>query len=131
MSTFEEQIAAATLAKIFGSELKRVDESTLQQTSSGPATRLDPASFLTATHEVKQRQKQQQVDYSNQLAEQLHPLPPPIQSLPVPEYVPPLTTGNNVLLKTNNDELISTLKSIDETLIKLVNIIETKWQSVY
>jgi len=77
MSTLQEQIAAATIAKIFGSELKSVDESTLQQSSAGLATKLDPASFLTSLQDQRVQQQRQQVNEANRLAEQLYPLPSP------------------------------------------------------
>jgi len=43
----QDSIAAATIAQIFGSELKRVDEYTTQQSNmAGPAVRLDPKRIL-------------------------------------------------------------------------------------
>lgn len=42
-----EQMAAATMAKIFGSELLRVDQSTMAGEGQGmPATRIDPKKIL-------------------------------------------------------------------------------------
>lgn len=93
MATLQEQIAAATIAKIFGSELKSVDENTLQQSSSGPATKIDPMSFLTSVQEKRAQQQNQQVIDANRLAEQLYPLPPSdISSVqPAPAVVSQLT----------------------------------------
>jgi len=43
----QDNIAAATLAQIFGSELMRVDEYTTQQSNmTGPAVKLNPKQFL-------------------------------------------------------------------------------------
>jgi len=43
----QDALAAATIAKIFGSELKRVDEYTTQQSNmAGPAVRMDPKDLL-------------------------------------------------------------------------------------
>lgn len=84
MSTLQEQIAAATIAKIFGSELKSVDENTLQQSSAGPATKIDPMSFITAVQERRVQQQNRQVEDANRLAEQLYPLPDSSWSTPPP-----------------------------------------------
>ena len=46
-----DAIAAATIAQIFGSELKRVDEYTTQQSNmAGPAVRLDPKQILVGNN---------------------------------------------------------------------------------
>lgn len=47
----QDKLAAATLAQIFGSELKRVDENTTVQSSmTGPAVRLDPKQILVGSN---------------------------------------------------------------------------------
>jgi hypothetical protein len=53
MSTFDEQLATATIAKIFGSELKRVDENTTSLPAGGPANKIDPLSFIRGSHSAK------------------------------------------------------------------------------
>jgi hypothetical protein len=75
MSTLEEQIATAIVAKMAGTTLTEVDRNTINQSSSGPATKIDPKSFLPGVQQYQQNQYQQQIDYANSLAEQMHPLP--------------------------------------------------------
>jgi len=128
MSTLQEQIAAATIAKIFGSELKSVDENTLQQSSSGPATKLDPASFITAVRERQVQQQQQQVIDANRLAEQLYPLPPsdytpppvaPVQDVrPVQHSVQP-TVEVTGFTKEDIQSIRSQLEKVNATLTKM------------
>jgi hypothetical protein len=129
MSTLDEQIAAATLAKIFGSELKKIDDNTIQRPSSGQAARLDPASFLTVVREIKQQQQQQDAQQANMLAEQLYPLPAPMPA-PIP-FEQPNQRDRAAVETVASSELIDVLKSIDSSLSKITNIIETKWQSVF
>ena len=76
MSTIEEQIATAIVAKMAGTELKRVDESTLTQSSTGPATKIDPRSFLPGAQQHQQRQQDKMIEQANRMAEQMVPLPP-------------------------------------------------------
>jgi hypothetical protein len=46
----QDKLAAATLAQIFGSELRRVDENTTMQSSmTGPAVRIDPKQILVGS----------------------------------------------------------------------------------
>jgi len=88
MATMEEQLATAIVAKMAGMELKKVDENTLTQSSTGPATRIDPKSFLPGAQQHQQRQQDLIIQQAQRMAEQMAPLPPdPIQSLPVPQIV--------------------------------------------
>ena len=131
MSTLQEQIAAATIAKIFGSELKSVDESTLQQSSSGPATKIDPMSFITAVQEKRVQQQQQQVIDANRLAEQLYPLPPsefapvaapvqaePLVAQPVQHRVQPVVESTG-FTKEDIQSIRSQLEKVNATLTKM------------
>lgn len=131
MSTLQEQMAAATIAKIFGSELKSVDESTLQQSSSGPATKIDPMSFITAVQERRVQQQQQQVIDANRLAEQMYPLPPsefaptasPVhpESLvaqPVQHRVQPVVESTS-FTKEDIQSIRSQLEKVNATLTKM------------
>lgn len=131
MSTLQEQIAAATIAKIFGSELKTVDENTLQQSSSGPATKIDPMSFITAVQEKRVQQQQQQVIDANRLAEQLYPLPPseftpvaaPVQpepsvAQPVQHRVQPVADPAG-FTKEDIQSIRSQLEKVNATLTKM------------
>lgn len=131
MSTLQEQIAAATIAKIFGSELKSVDENTLQQSSSGPATKIDPMSFITAVQEKRVQQQQQQVIDANRLAEQLYPLPPsefapvaaptqpePLVAHPVQHRVQPVVESTG-FTKEDIQSIRSQLEKVNATLTKM------------
>jgi len=128
MSTLQEQIAAATIAKIFGSELKTVDESTLQQSSAGPATKLDPASFLTSIQEQRVQQQQRQVNEANRLAEQLYPLPPSdfvsspvpmMQSAPVVQQQVQPVIDTAGFTKEDIQSIRSQLEKVNATLTKM------------
>lgn len=115
MSSFEDQLATALVAKMAGMTLRQVDETTIQQSSNGPATRIDPVSFLKVAQEKKIQQQQQIADYHNNLAEQLHPLPPPVQPLPVQ----PLQAPTSVV---ESSEITDILKSIDSSIKELVKV---------
>ena len=76
MSTIEEQLATAIVAKMPGVELQRVDEHTISQSSSGPATRIDPKSFLPGAQQHQQHQQDAIIAAANREAEMAYPLPP-------------------------------------------------------
>jgi hypothetical protein len=71
----EEQLATAIVAKMAGMELKKVDEHTITQSSTGPATRIDPKSFLPGVQQHQQRQQDLMVQQAQRMAEQMAPLP--------------------------------------------------------
>ena len=75
MSTIEEQLATAIVAKMAGVELQRVDEHTITQSSTGPARRLDPKSFLPGVQQHQQRQQDAIIAAANREAEMAYPLP--------------------------------------------------------
>jgi hypothetical protein len=85
----EEQLATAIVAKMAGMELKKVDEHTITQSSTGPATRIDPKSFLPGVQQHQQRQQDLMVQQAQRMAEQMAPLPfdPVNQSQPVMQTV--------------------------------------------
>jgi hypothetical protein len=76
MPTMEEQLATAIVAKMAGMELKKVDEHTITQSSTGPATRIDPKSFLPGVQQHQQRQQDLMIQQAQRMAEQMAPLPP-------------------------------------------------------
>ena len=85
----EEQLATAIVAKMVGNTLTEVDRNTINQSSSGPATKIDPKSFLPGVQQYQQNQHQQQIDYANRMAEQMHPLPgPQVAPQPLPILIP-------------------------------------------
>lgn len=117
---FQDQLATALVAKMAGMTLKEVDNSTIQQSSNGPATRIDPTSFLTAVHERKKQEQQRQADELNKMAEQMYPLPQPVQYLP-PEPIPQPQTVATVTTVASS-EIVDILKSIDSSIKEFVEV---------
>ena len=119
---FQDQLATALVAKMAGMTLKEVDNSTVQQSSSGPATRLDPTSFLTAVHEKKKQEQQRQREELDRMAEQMYPLPATIQS-PPPEpqqvFIPQVSSP---VASVASSEIVDILKSIDSSIKEFVEI---------
>jgi hypothetical protein len=96
----DEQLATALVAKMAGMELKKVDEHTVTQSSTGPATRIDPKNFLPGVQQMQQNQQQRVIEELNRQAMMAHPLPQqqiPIQSVPVVQAVsqPQTFTGQD------------------------------------
>jgi hypothetical protein len=91
MPTMEEQLATAIVAKMAGMELKKVDENTVTQSSTGPATKIDPRSFLPGAQQHLQHQQDRMVQQAQRMAEQMAPLPfdPVNQSQPVIQAAQP------------------------------------------
>ncbi len=85
----EDQLAAAFVAKMAGSELAKVDSQTIQQSSTGPATKLDPKTFLTGLQQHQQTKEQQIIQQAQRMAEQMAPLPfdPVNQSPPIVQTI--------------------------------------------
>jgi len=75
MATMEEQLATAIVAKMAGMELRKVDDNTITQSSTGPATRIDPKSFLPGAQQYQQRQQDAMIQQAQRMAEQMAPLP--------------------------------------------------------
>ena len=71
----DEQLATALVAKMAGMELKKVDDNTLSQSSTGPATRIDPKQFLPGFQQMQQNQQQAMIAAANRQAEMAYPLP--------------------------------------------------------
>jgi len=131
----EEQLATAIVAKMAGTTLTEVDRNTISQSSSGPATRIDPKSFLPGAQQYQQNQHQQQIDYANMMAEQMHPLPgsqviPQPLSTPIPQQ--PATDSNQLTFDFLDeattkkslkqlDLIVDYLYSINNKLDKIIN----------
>ena len=133
MAISDEQFAAAMMAKLAGSTLKEIDDNTTQQGgSTGPALRLDPLSFISTAQNSKVNQQQRLIDEANRLAEQLHPLPPPVAAPQAPPSTPaPLFNDLNVPkvqetvhTATASPELIEVLKNISNSLDRFVTVYE-------
>lgn len=71
----EEQLATALVAKMAGMELKKVDDNTISQSSTGPATRIDPKQFLPGLQQMQQNRQAAMIAAANRQAEMMHPLP--------------------------------------------------------
>lgn len=125
MQTLEEQIAAAQIAQIFGSALKQVDENTVQPSSTGPATRIDPRSFLTIAQNQVQQQNNQIQERINKEAEMLYPLPPPVAVPPLPPSAPVVDHAPTVVVSS---ELIDVLKSFHGLFERFVTAYEKSVQ---
>jgi hypothetical protein len=72
----DEQLATALVAKMAGMELKKVDDNTITQSSTGPATKIDPKNFLPGVQQMQQNQQQRMIEELNRQAIIAHPLPP-------------------------------------------------------
>ncbi|NBV29282.1 hypothetical protein EBS02_09780 [bacterium] len=86
----DEQLATALVAKMAGMELKKVDDNTLSQSSTGPATKIDPKNFLPGVQQMQQNQQQRMIEEINRQAMMAHPLPQqqmPVQQVPVVQTV--------------------------------------------
>ena len=116
------------VAKIFGSELKSVDENTVHQSSSGPAAKLDPLSFVTAVQEKRHSDQQRMVEAANREAELLYPLPPSSVPDSIPNTSPQVYVNPtpavpqqdlNVLTKEDVQSIRSQLEKVNATLTKM------------
>jgi hypothetical protein len=116
----EEQIAAARLAQMFGGELMRVDETTLNRSGNMPATRIDPKQILIsgagAQQAVKAREKQIE-DQLHEQAKAAYPEPPPPP--PPPRVAEP--TSQQVLAPVVVEEQ---LKEINKNLERIACALE-------
>lgn len=124
----EDKLAAATMAQIFGSELLRVDQTTMSgEGQSMPATRIDPKKILlegTSNNQLRMSQKEQQmIEMLQREAELSHPIPqaPIDQSAPttLPQsYVTNLPQQSAVVADA---EVKDYLKSISESLKRIAD----------
>jgi hypothetical protein len=117
---FEDELAAAMLAKLAATELNFIDHNTTQQSSAGRANKLDPVSFVTslkAKKEESDKSRQQVlIDQMNREAELAHPLP--VQTA-IPAYPQPV---ENINASSGGRELVdnSTSKDIVDKLTAIV-----------
>jgi hypothetical protein len=133
MAISEEDFAAALVAGMTGQILKDVDRNTVQQSSAGPANKLDPMSFVRPGRQSTPQQENITAQL-NAEAERLFPLPDqPMPSAPtgVAQSVAPAVQQIHIRrtedAPATNDDITKTLKSIDRSLRKLVTIVEKKW----
>lgn len=108
----EEQLATAIVAKMAGMELKKVDDNTLTQSSTGPATRIDPKQFLPGVQQHQQNHQAAVIAQANKEAEMAFPLPQPqIASTPIPQT---FTGQNPVQVQPQSDPNQLTFDFLDE-----------------
>lgn len=72
----DEQLATALVAKMAGMELTKVDSNTITQSSTGPATKIDPKNFLPGVQQMQRNKEQRMIEELNRQAMMAHPLPP-------------------------------------------------------
>lgn len=95
----EDNIAAAQLAQIFGSELLKVQQSVSDSRSQPDIVKLNPKQFLVGSQQFEHQRRaeeRQLIAKINREAEMMHPLPQPIPPSPPSgpsggpgHYVPP------------------------------------------
>lgn len=117
MSTIEEQLATAIVAKMAGVELQRVDEHTISQSSSGPATKIDPKSFLPGAQQHQQHQQDAIIAAANREAEMAYPLPTDYGNQPQPILQTSIGTSP-VLVQPQADPNQLTFDFLDEATTK-------------
>jgi outer membrane protein OmpA-like peptidoglycan-associated protein len=86
----DEQLATALVAKMAGMELTKVDANTITQSSTGPATKIDPKNFLPGAQQMQQNQQQRVIEELNRQAMMAHPLPQqqmPVQQAPIVQAI--------------------------------------------
>jgi len=135
----EGDLATALIAKLASNDLGMVDQFTEKRQSNGMANRLDPMSFVQRARPVNnfvpqqnafsEQQQQAILEQANRMAEQLHPLPPPM-SMPVapPAQISqelPSSISIGALEKKLNDIHID-LEKINITLEKVVKAFTAK-----
>jgi hypothetical protein len=113
----DEQLATALVAKMAGMELRKVDDNTLTQSSTGPATRIDPKSFLPGFQQMQKNKEQLMLERLNREAMMAHPLPLDSinQQQSVPQPVLQTTSQPQLQTFTGQDPNQLTFDFLDET----------------
>lgn len=73
-------MAAAMMAGLVGANLGQVDKDTLQQSSAGPAKKIDPRNFLTSAIQQERNNRDNIVAQLNKEAMERYPMPPPMSN---------------------------------------------------
>jgi hypothetical protein len=110
----DEQLATALVAKMAGMELKKVDDYTLTQSSTGPATRIDPKHFLPGVQQAQQNHQAAIIAAANREAEMLYPLPQTHQPTPIVN----IQTASTPQTPTDRDPNQLTFDFLDEATTK-------------
>ena len=127
----QDNIAAAQLAQIFGSELLRVQQSVSDSTSHPDIVKMNPKQFLVGQHQHEHHRKieeQQFIAKINREAEMMHPLPrdvpppintslqpviTPVQPIGQPSGTSPLHADVLVLIANFLERIALKLESVD------------------
>jgi hypothetical protein len=116
MNIPEDQLAAALVAKMAGMTLKEVDQQTIQQSSTGPATRIDPTKFIQGIQQHKVSEHNRMIDHANRMAEMLHPLPQePLPLASISQPLPQTVSQPQVETFTGQDPNQLTFDFLDES----------------
>jgi hypothetical protein len=116
MNIPEDQLAAALVAKMAGMTLKEVDQQTIQQSSTGPATRIDPTKFIQGIQQHKVSEHNRMIDHANRMAEMLHPLPQePLPLASISQPAPQTVSQPQVETFTGQDPNQLTFDFLDES----------------
>jgi hypothetical protein len=137
----QEQIAAATLAQLFGSELYRVDQTTINSSNSTPnAVRIDPKSFLSQTGDIQKQQRlheSQLIEALNREAEMAYPRPeipspPQIKQELAPVIAPSSPAPTAILPETEDvfSKINCNLERIATALEKMVKFDKKEKRSI-
>jgi hypothetical protein len=121
----EDKLAAATMAQIFGSELLRVDQTTMSgEGQSIPATRIDPKKILlegTTNNQIGMSQKEQKmIEMLQREAELSHPIPHEQLSQAAMPIQQPIMQSQHLGLPIDG-EVKEQLKSISESLKRIAD----------
>jgi hypothetical protein len=112
----DEQLATALVAKMAGMELKKVDDYTVTQASTGPATRIDPKQFLPGVQQMQQNHQAAIIAAANREAEMAFPLP---QAQTVSAPIPQTFTGQSpISVQPQSDPNQLTFDFLDEATTK-------------
>lgn len=114
MATFDEQLAAAMVAKLAGSTLREVDQYTIQQASTGPATKINPVSFLTSVTDHQKSKNERIIQQLNREAELAYPLPQSAMSQAISTPQPQIASAPQPQTFTGHDPNQLTFDFVDE-----------------
>ena len=141
----EDNIAAAQLAQIFGSELLKVQQSVSDSKSQPDIVKLNPKQFLVGHQNFEHQRKleeRQLIDRINREAEMMHPLPQAVPAQLPPSggggsYVPPQAHSSPAPIshapttQQNADILVLIANFLERIAIKLESVdIKTKRKTI-
>lgn len=130
----EDNIAAAQLAQIFGSELLKVQQSVSDSRSQPDIVKLNPKQFLVGHQNFDHHRKLEEQQYLakiNREAEMMHPLPQAAPPSPPPGpsggpglYVPPQIDTTSPLNVSSSSPVPHTAHQSADILVLIANFLE-------